>query len=312
MGAMDVPAVPDPAGPDATVPDRTRLRLAHACLEHLAAPRVPVDGHRSPAARDRGLRVLHLKGEALHPTLSAGRPPSTDCDVLVTPDDVPAYTARLTAAGWERRTTFAHGSVFTHAATYFHPVWGTVDVHRSFPGLERDPRATFAELWEHRGTVELGGHECAVPDLTAQRLVLLVHAARDAMGRREHDVDVAWTQVPPAERDVVDTLADRLGATVPLALATDRPERARGVSGEHLWREVHAGENPTVVWRARLRDARGPVHRARLLVEAARVNRDHLELALGHAPSRRELRAEWWHRLARGARRLRARRPGQG
>lgn len=296
MGRMDVPVVPE----------RTRLRLAHACLEHLASADARGDGP------GRALRLLHLKGEALDPSLAAGRAPSTDCDVLVHPDDVLDLTRRLTATGWERRTTFAHGSVFTHAATYYHRVWGTVDVHRSFPGLDRDPRATFAALWARRGSVELGGFACAVPDLPGQRLVLLVHAARDATGRRDHDVHVAWEEVPPADREALDALADRLGATVPLALATHRPERAEGLPGEHVWQAVHDGENPTAVWRARLRDARGPVDLARLAIGAARVNRDHLEIRLGHRPSRHEVRAEWWHRLGRGARRLRASRPRRG
>lgn len=281
MGDMDNPVVPE----------RTRLRLAHACLQHLAG----ADGATA--------RVLHLKGESLHPLLSAGRPASTDCDLLVHPDDLAAFERALVAHGWERRTTFEQGSVFGHAAAYFHPVWGTIDLHRSFPGLDRDPRATFGALWADRVLVDLGGHACATPDLRAQRLVLLVHAARDAMGRREHDTQVAWTDAHEAERDAVDALAERLGAQVPLALVTSRPERAAGLPGEHVWAAVHADANPTEVWRARLRDARG-VGVLRVLLEATRVNRDHLELRLGHAPSRAELRAEWWDRLRRGLPRL--------
>lgn len=96
------------------VPDRTRLRLAHGCLDHLA--------------RAAGVRVLHLKGEALDPALSEGRAASTDCDVLVDPARVSACTSALAADGWEQVTTFEHGSVFGHAATFHHRVWGTVDV----------------------------------------------------------------------------------------------------------------------------------------------------------------------------------------
>lgn len=91
---------------------------------------------------------------------------------------------------------------------------------------------------------------------------------------------------------------------VPLALATDRPELARGGPSEHLWAAVHRGADPTEVWQARLRDAHGPVQTLRVLLGASRVNPDHLALRLGHAPSKQELREEWRTRWGRGLRRL--------
>ena len=249
------------------------------------------------------MRILHLKGEALDPVLAEGRPSSTDCDVLVDPAQVSAYTSALTADGREQVTTFEHGSVFGHAATFHHRVWGTVDVHRAFPGLDHDPAATFERLWQDRGSVDLGGAACAVPHLTAQRLVLLVHAARDRSGRARHDVRVSWTEAEEQERARIETLAEQLGGAVPLALATGRPERAAGLPGAHVWRAVHEGASPSTVWRARLQDARGPVARVRVLLEALRVNRDHLGLRLGHPPTRREVRREWWARWGRLLRR---------
>lgn len=274
----------------AQVPAPTRLRLAHGVLELLA--------------REAGAPILHVKGVALHPVLAAGRAPSTDCDVLVDPARVGPLVRALQEAGWEQLTSFRHGSVFTHAATFHHAVWGTVDVHRSFPGLEADAPAAFAELWQGRETVELGGVDCPVPALRPQRLLLLVHAARDATGHARHDVRVAWTEADPAEREQLEALARRLGAMVPLAIATGRPELARGLPGEHLWTALHERADAPGVRAARWRDARGVRERVRLVVEAAHVNPDHLALRLGHRPSRRELRREWWARLGRGARRL--------
>ncbi|MGP5290925.1 nucleotidyltransferase family protein [Brachybacterium tyrofermentans] len=271
------------------VPAQTRLRLAHGCLDHLA--------------REAGVRILHLKGVSLHPSLAEGRSPSTDCDVLVDPAQVGLYCQVLAAHDWQQITTFEHGSVFTHAATFHHQVWGTVDVHRTFPGLEHDPAVTFERLWDAHEQVDLGGIACAAPDLTAQRLLLLVHAARDAMGRARHDVRVSWTEVDADGRARIDALAMELGAVVPLALVTDRPELAVGQPDEHLWRAVHRRANPTEVWMARLRDARGPSRRARILVEAVRVNRDHLGLRLGRVPTRQEVRREWWARWGRFLRR---------
>ncbi|MGO1504476.1 MAG: nucleotidyltransferase family protein [Brachybacterium sp.] len=267
------------------VPAQTRLRLAHGCLDHLA--------------REAGVRVLHLKGVSLHPVLAAGRAPSSDCDVLVEPGRVEAFGAVLTAHQWEQVTSYEHGSVFTHAAAFHHQVWGTVDVHRTFPGLDRDPSLTFETLWAERGSATLGGIACPVPSLTAQRLLLLVHAARDAMGRARHDVRVSWTEADAAERGRIDALAEKFGAAMPLALVTDRPELAAGQPDEHLWRAVHRRASSTDVWKARLRDATGVRRKARILVEAVRVNRDHLGLRLGHVPSGREVRREWWARWRR-------------
>lgn len=275
------------------VPTDVRLRMGHALLQHLAD---------SSCAR-----VLHIKGAALSPRLAAGRSVSSDCDVLVHPDDVAAFTAALEKAGWEPITSFEHGSVFEHAATYYNRVWGTVDVHRTFPGLERDARLSFETLWGPREAVELGGVACTVPSLQGQRLLLLLHAARDHMGRRSRDVEAAWDAAAPPEREDLDTLADALGATVPLALVTGRPERARGLPGEHVWRAVAGHANATEVWRARIRDARriGPAATVRVLRRALRVNPDHLAVRLDREPSRREIRREWIRRWGRGARRLR-------
>lgn len=273
------------------VPTAIRLRLAHACLEHLA--------------RQVGVRALHVKGVALDPSLSAGRSPSTDCDLLVDPGAVDPLLRVLEESGWRPVTSFAHGSVFAHAATYHHPVWGTVDLHRSFPGVDDDAAASFERLWVHRESVTLGGLVCPVPDLDTQRLLLLVHAARDATGHAAHDTEMAWWQLDTAGRDRLDALADALGGTVPLALVTGRPERAAGRPDEHLWRALHAQSGSTAVWLAQLRDARGPRAALRVLRRSVRVNPDHLALRLGHVPDSEELRREWWARWWRAARSLR-------
>lgn len=275
-----------PAGP----PVRIRLRLEHACLQHIA------DGV--------GARILHVKGEALHPSLSERRGPSSDCDVLVHPDDVAAYTAALAAHDWELHTTFARGSVFGHAATYYHPRWGTVDVHRHFPGLDRDPRLSFEVLSASATTASLGGRDVPVPDLLGQRLVLLVHAARDAMGRAEHDREVAWDVLDEPERAQLDRLAERLGAAVPLLIATGRGDLARGLPRWRTWQAMHRHANPTEVWLARLADAQGLRGRARVLAASLLPNRDHLAIRLGHEPTEAELRREGIERFGRGAQRL--------
>lgn len=288
---MTGPGPEVPAGTAAVaqnLPRAVLLRLAHGCLETIA--------------QGAGARILHVKGEAMDPLLAEGRGTSTDCDVLVHPDDLDAFVAALRGAGWEQRTHFAAGSVFGHAATFYSRVWGTVDVHRHFPGLDLDARRTFEVLAAPGARTDLGGVACPVPDLTGQRLVMLVHAARDHMGRRARDIERAWGTATDEERSAVDALARDLGALVPIVLVTGRDELAAGGRDEHLWRAMLRDADPTAVWWARLRDARTAPAALRVLAQALRVNRDHLAIRLGHEPTPEEIRRDWWERWGRGFR----------
>ncbi len=275
---------------DLQVPINVRLTLTHAALQWIA------DTH--------GVRVLHVKGVALHPVLRKGRRQSTDCDVLVHPADVSAWVEALTACGWEQFTTFEHGSVFEHAATFYHPHWGTADVHRAFPGLERDATRSFERLWDQRESVTMGGIEVMVPSLTAQRLIIIAHVARDYSGALTSDRLRAWDEASEEEQREVHELARELGAEVAFLIGTGRSQQAVGLPGARVWLAVASGASPTVVWVARLREAHGVRGRAIMLWRALHVNGDHLRLQLGHVPSQAELRREWWDRLGRGGRRL--------
>lgn len=283
--------------PNSTISTYSRLRITHALLELVAA--------------EAGVRILHVKGTALHPELARGRHTSLDCDVLVEPSGVERYITALQERGWELMTTFEHGSVFEHAATLYHQVWGTVDVHRSFPGANRDAHATFALWWENRDQVELGGTLISVPSLLDQRLLLLLHSARSPGGRGSHDFTRSWSEATPGQRRKLEERAAAVGGTAPLLLLTDdgsgeRRRRAMGDPEFHLWDAVVNGANATEVWGAMIQDAPTLRGKAGVMWKAAHVNRDHLALRLGHAPTAREVRMEWFDRLRRGARRLRA------
>ncbi|MGQ4568852.1 nucleotidyltransferase family protein [Dermabacteraceae bacterium P9123] len=267
-----------------------QLQLCHAALTH--------------CANLSGARVLHIKGITLSPQLSAERPASTDSDVLVAPEDLPAYLRTLEENGWELYTHFKHGSVFQHAATYYHSVWGTVDVHRSFPGIDRDPAATFAALWHDREKVELGGWDCYRPSLNGQRLLLLVHAARDQMGKAVHDVRTCWEDLNDSERQQLRAFASSLGGEVALAAAIGQIETVREERGYRLWKAVSAGANPTEIWIARLQETRGFRNKARIFWQALHVNPDHLRIRLGRVPTEEDLRHERWDRWRRAARNI--------
>ncbi|CAM4013703.1 nucleotidyltransferase family protein [Helcobacillus massiliensis] len=276
-------------------PVEPRLRITHALLQDLA------DGC--------GADVLHIKGSAIHPELAEGRGVSSDCDVLVRPAHVAAYLAAMKATGWEMRTSFEQGSVFAHAATLYHPVWGTTDLHRSYPGLAAEAADVFTALWAQRDGMDLGGRTVQVPSRSDQALLLLMHAARSDGPKAEHDFDRTWTSATAQERAALEARAGELQGLAALLVLTDegdgvRRERARSMQDFHLWDAVISGANPTEVWSARLQDARGVRGKLAVAWSAAHINRDHLALRLGHQPSDREVRQEWLDRLRRGGRRL--------
>lgn len=266
-----------------------RLHLAHGVLQALA---------------DRaGTRVLHVKGVVWHPALTKGRHASTDCDLLVDPTGLRGMINALEASGWEQITSFEHGSVFAHAATFYHPVWGTADLHRWFPGIHADAQASFDALWSDRAHVPCGGRGVPVPSLTGQRLIMLVHAARTGKFGAAGDVERAWGSAGEQERAAVTALAESLGAVVPLAIATGRDDEVSGMPQARLWIAMHDHENATAVWWARLQDAQGVRERARVLWAALHVNPDHLALRLGRAPTRGDVAREWVDRFGRAGRR---------
>src|SRR5690625_2191676 len=161
-------------------PAALHVRIAHACVQWIA--------------ESAEVRVLHIKGQAIDEEMRALRGGGSDVDVLVAPSELPPFEAALRSAGWTLYTTFRSGSVFGHAATYYHPTWGTADVHRWIPGIDRDPYSSFENLWSDRLTRELGGVPCAVPSDDHHRLILLLHAARNG-ALRGTDFQLGWGDV---------------------------------------------------------------------------------------------------------------------
>lgn len=271
----------DPAA--AAVPVDVRVRFAHASVQTVAG--------------DCGADVIHIKGPSVDPETNPGRRPGTDADVLVRPQHVPALVAGLVEVGWVRWADFDEGSRFEHAASFHHQQFGMLDVHQNFPGLHNAPRENFEELWRRRRWVEIGGVDCAVPDRLSERLILLLHAARTSPSHG--DVTNHWDRLDQDERDRLDRLAESLGATVGLALATGRAEAVAGHREVALWQEYGDGER-LEEWLARWRAAPSARSRLALLVRAPRVNRFALAERLGRQPTRAEVRREWWHRTRLG------------
>ena len=269
----------------AWVPVAARVHLAHAVVQRLA--------------EDHGVDLLHLKGPAAAPGLRAEGRTSGDVDVLVRPSHLPRLVGALESVGWEKRTDFETGSVFAHAANWWHDDWGWVDVHVSWPGVGIDAEAAFDVLARDAGSQLVAHRPCPVPGRTAQRLVLVLHAARSSSASSAADVEHAWTDASPEEQQAVRALADELDARVALAAGIGELEQHRGDPSYALWHHFVHGGSRLDEWRARLAAATSARDKARLVTPAMRVNRDHLRMELGRPPTRAEVRTRQLHRVRR-------------
>lgn len=264
-----------------------RVRLIHGTLQRLA---------------DRaGVDVLHVKGPAVAEELLDTRTDtdpdtgeertirvprgSSDADVLVRPAHVARFLDEVERNGWIRKTTFTSGSAFGHALNIYHPKLGNADVHRYFPGLEPD---SFDAIWQRRGTVELGNVACTVPSLRAQRLLLLLHAARS--GASHPDTQRAWGRATQAERDDVLALARELGAELGIAAAIGTLDDYRDHPDYLLW-QYFRSSNPSRLdeWRARWRSATTLGAKATVVRNLIFFDPALLEAELGRRPTPADL-----------------------
>lgn len=272
---------------EATAPVSARVHLAHAVVQRLAEV--------------RAVDLLHLKGPAVLPGLRAADRHSSDVDVLVRPQHLVRLVEGLESIGWEQRTDFATGSVFAHAANWWHDDWGWVDVHVNWPGISLDADDAFDVLARDAIDLPIAHRACPVPGRTAQRLILLLHSARSG---GTVDVDLPWQQATAAEQDDVRRLAVELGAEVALAAGIGELELHRDAPTYALWHHFVHGGTRWQEWRARLAAARGVRAKTELLTSAMRVNRDHLRMELGRPPTRQDLRARQVLRVRRAVEEL--------
>jgi hypothetical protein len=295
-----------------TMPRAVGIRFTHASLQVLA--------------EDSGVDLLHIKGPAVDESLlkvgfsrtddPQGSVPgpmerrSIDADVLVRPTHLDALFAAMSKQGWSVAYRFEDGSAFEHAATCVHPFLAPVDVHRRFPGIDRDPDAAFQRLWVERSTTLIAGQACAVPSVTAQRLILILHAARG--GRLNHtDIERCWTMATLEQRRAVIGLAHELGGDVALAAGTGRLEEYRGAPGYALWRALSTRESSLPkLWLARVRAA--PNRRAALRIGVRLVvpNPGRMAAELGRPPTTRELAVAYLRGVRRAIHEVRRLRVG--
>lgn len=204
-----------------TVPVALRVHLAHATVQAIAD--------------EVGADILHIKGPAVDPSLRPERRASVDADVLVRPAHLKRFLAGLKRHGWQQVTTLRSGGLVEHSTNWYHGELGQMDVHVRFPGIQVEAERAFERLWQDRAAQEIGQRSCIVPGLVAQRLILLLHAARD-LARYSDEVRAAWERSAQGKRAEVLALARDMGAEVALAAATGRLEQFTDRPEYALWR----------------------------------------------------------------------------
>lgn len=260
-------------------------------------------------AEDASVDALHIKGPSVHPVLLASQVsvdpvsgasirrsvarPSIDIDVLVRPSHVDRLFAAMAAHRWVMAYRFEDGSAFEHASTWLREGLAAADVHRTFPGFGIDHEAAFDRLWADRQPMDIGGYLCQVPSLTAQRLILILHATRggDLGGG---DIQRAWTLATLHDRAEVDALAAELGATVALAAGTGRLDQHRDAREHDLWRALSTGNHSRLaLWKARVRAQPTAWGRVRTAVKLASPKPGRLRHVLGRDPTPIEVGRAW-------------------
>jgi len=257
-----------------SIPLAVRIELCRAAVQTIA---------------DRlGVRMLHIKGAAVDPSIRPAPRSGTDVDVLCDPARIGEMDARLRRHGWRLHTTFDDGSPFGHAQTYWHADWGYLDLHRRFPGIGLPDADAFELLWRDRGEHTCAGRPAAVPSLDAQVVLLMLNRARRS---EDHggEVERVWAAQRDEERTRRMQLVSRLQADVAVAAATGDLESHRGHREYALWRAVSEGGSRTQEWWARVRAARSAGEALRIIIRAPRPNLSRLTRDLGREPTARDV-----------------------
>lgn len=257
-----------------TLPLGAAVQLAHALVAQVA--------------RDRGIRVIFLKGPIA--TAQGLREPdylSTDVDAYCEPDRVTGLVDALTSRGWSvRPESEAHAKFVTHSITLIHPQWPCdIDVHTSYPGFLAPPAQVFDALWRRREPHDLAQVTCFGPEPSAQALVLLLHGLRAPhLSKNAIEIDQArerFAAMAPEELDDVVTLVGQTGcAEVVHDLFADVgreiPMPATPTAEYLQWRLI-SRPSRTEGWVAAISAAHGR-ERLVLLYRAVLPSREHLAI----------------------------------
>lgn len=220
-------------------------------------------------AEARGIRVLFIKGPALHRQGLRSPRVSGDVDVLVEPARFGEFCSHLVAGGWEQRESILLGELTTlHSKTYLREGWPCdIDVHIHYPGFLGDDADVFEALWARRTQIEFAHQACFVPNRVASVLILALHSLRGTAAQERHAVELRElleVDLTDAERtqlahlaaatgsaETLQSVLSRLGANAPTPAGDPSPALRE-------WRErVDAGSVGAYQWIVAFRRTRG-------------------------------------------------------
>nr|WP_277924852.1 nucleotidyltransferase family protein [Microbacterium ureisolvens] len=232
------------------------------------------------AATGRGIRVLFIKGPALHRQGLRDERVSADIDVLVDPARFAELCDAVAEGGWrERPGNFLSARTTLHSRTYVRDGWPCdLDVHSHFPGFLADTATVFDALWARREHMPFAHHDCDVPDRIGAMLILALHSLRSARTQRRHAdeleqllrveltdeerADAASLALTTGSAATLEAVLPRLGIELEPpagelqseALREWRLRVAAGAHGAYFWllafRRAPWKERPAIVWRA--------------------------------------------------------------
>lgn len=220
--------------------------------------------------------------------------------MLVRPAHLKRFQAALRRYGWQRKTRLYSGGAVEHSEDWWHPELGSADLHVRFPGIQLRRDQAFDELWTERHSLDLAHRLCPVPSVDAQRLLLLLHAARNgALGAA--DVRLAWSGATPPEQGRVHALAVRLRAEVALAAATGHLEDYADRAEYALWRIASLPDPDAFeAWLAHVKAAPPCRDRARALIYPLSLKADRLDVTLQRPATVHEVLRRHCGRFRRG------------
>lgn len=134
-------------------------------------------------AASLSIRVIFIKGPALHRQGLRDREHSVDVDVWVDPRRLSELVDGLRPWGWNVVTDVWGGLPAYHSLTLRPAVWGCeIDVHRHFPGFAASEECSFDAVWAETERLSFANVDARVPRRDVHAVIEALHLARPQPG----------------------------------------------------------------------------------------------------------------------------------
>ncbi len=134
-------------------------------------------------AREAGVRVVFIKGPALHRQGLRDRENSGDVDAWADPDRIEVLRDQLIEWGWQVWPSSPSGFSPRHSITLRPDSWGCeIDLHYTFPGVAASDQEAFAVMSESGEPLAFAGTTVMVPHPDAHAVISALHSFRPSVG----------------------------------------------------------------------------------------------------------------------------------